>query len=138
MNDNQNTKCDNPYQLAASKNTRIGNNVEKIFVVFKTCSVEFNHNDNVYNILTMKVLPAKESTCFFDSVKICQERYEQLFINQNVEGDSSTWDTLKKVMLPTFVNNNKTVKVKVNNKEVQVLKLLAGLLIDSLTVLAAK
>ena len=86
----------------------------------------------------MKVLPAKESTCFFDSVKICQVRYEQLFINQNVEGDSSTWDTLKKVMLPTFVNNNKTVKVKVNNKEVQVLKLLAGLLIDSLPVLAAK
>ena len=79
----------------------------------------------------MKVLPAKESTHFLDLVKIGQERYEQ-FINQNVESDSLIWDTLKKLMLPTFANNNKTVKVKVNNKDVQVLNSLTGLLIDSL------
>ena len=46
----------------------------------------------MYNIFTMKVLPAKESTRFLDSVKIGQERYEE-FINQNVKDDSSVWDT---------------------------------------------
>ena len=40
--------------------------------------------DSVYNILTMKVLPATESTRILDSIKIGQERYEQFF-NQNVE-----------------------------------------------------
>ena len=78
----------------------------------------------------MKVLPVKESTRFLDSVKMVHERYEQ-FINQNVEGSSSSWDTLKKVMLPTFVNNNRKVKVKVNNKDAHVLKSLTGILIDS-------
>ena len=78
----------------------------------------------------MKVLPATESTWILDSIKIGQERYEQFF-NQNVEADSSIWDTLKKLMLPTFVNN-KTVKIKVNSMDVQVFKSLTGLLIDSL------
>ena len=125
INGNQNTKSDDHYQLVGSTNTRIGDNVEKLPGIFNTYNVNFNHTDSVYNILTMKVLPAKESTRFLDSVKIGQERYEQ-FINQIVEGDSSIWDTLKKVMLPTVVNNNETVKVKVNNKDVQVLKSLTG------------
>ena len=125
INENQNTKSDDHYQLAGSTNTKIGNNVEKPSAIFNTYNVNFNHTDSVYNILAMKVLPAKESTRFLDSVKIGQERYEQ-FINQNVEGDSSTWDTLKKVMLPPFVNNNETVKVKENNKDVQALKSLTG------------
>ena len=131
INDNQNTKSDDHNQLAGSKNTRIGDNAEKLSVIFSTYNVNFNHNDNVYNTITMKVLPAKESTRFLDSVKIGQERHEQ-FINQNVEGDSSVWDTLKKVMLPTFVSIKKTVKNKVINKDVKVLKSLTRLLIDSL------
>ena len=90
INDNQNTKSDNHYQLAGSKNTRIGNNVEKLSAILNTYNVNFNHTDSVYNILTMKVIIR-----FLDSVKIGQERYEK-FINQNVEGDSSIWDTLKK------------------------------------------
>ena len=129
INDNQNTKRDDYYQLAASKNTRIGD-VEKLSAIFNTYNVNFNHTDSVYNILTMKVLPATESTCILDSIKIGLERYEQFF-NQNVEADSSIWDTLKKLMLPTFVNN-KTVKIKVNSMDVQVFKSLTGLLIDSL------
>ena len=97
INNNQNTKSDDHNQLTGSKNTRIGDNVEKLSAIFNTFNVNFNHNhtDSVYNILTVKVLPAKESTCFFDSIKIGQERYEQ-FINQYEEGDSSIWDTLKK------------------------------------------
>ena len=90
INENQNTKSDNHYPLAGSENAGIGDNVEKLSAIFNTFNVNFNHNhtDSVYNILTVKVLPAKESTCFFDSIKIGQERYEQ-FINQYEEGDSS-------------------------------------------------
>ena len=95
INDNQNTKSDGHYQLAGSKNIRIGDNVEKLSAIFNTYNVNFNHTDSVHNILTMKVLTAKESTRFLDSVKFGQERYEQ-FINQNMKGDSSIWDTLKK------------------------------------------
>ena len=80
INDNQNIKSDDHYQLTGSKNIRIGDNVEKLSAIFNTYNVNFNHTDSVYNILTMKVLPAKESTRFLDSVKIGQERYEQ-FIN---------------------------------------------------------
>ena len=88
INDNQNAKSDEHYQLAGSKNIRIRDNVEKLSAIFNTYNVNFNHSDSVYNILTMKVLPAKESTRFLGSVKIGQERYDQ-FINQNVKGDSS-------------------------------------------------
>ena len=37
-----------------------------------------------------------------------------------MEGIESIWDTLKKEKLPTFINNNKTVLVKVDTKGVQV------------------
>ena len=98
INDNHNSKSDDHYQLAGSKNVRIGDNIEKLSAIFNTYNVNFNHTDSVHNILTMKVLTAKESSRFLDPVKFGQERYEQ-FINQNVKGDSSIWDTLKKVML---------------------------------------
>ena len=79
----------------------------------------------------MNILPAKESTCILDSAKIGQESYEE-FINQNVEGDSSIWNTLKKSDATNFLaNNNKTVKVKVNDKDVQVPKSLIGFWIGS-------
>ena len=80
INENQNTKSDDLYQLAGSKNTRIGDNVEKLSAIFNTYNVNFNHTDSVYNILAMEVLPAKESTPFLDSVKIGHKRYEQFII----------------------------------------------------------
>ena len=92
--------------MVRSKNTKIGDNVEKLSAIFNTYNVNFNHTNSVCNTLTMKVLPAKELTRFLDSVKIGQERYEQ-FINQNVEGDSSIWDTFKKVMLPKITRQSK-------------------------------
>ena len=42
------------------------------------------------------------------------------FVAENVTGDSSTWETPKKKELPIFINNSKTVKVKIDNIEVQV------------------
>lgn len=73
----------------------------------------------MYNILTIKVLPDKVSTRFLDSLVIGQERYKQ-FLTCNVEGYESIWDPLKKEKLTTFVNNNKTAKVKIDNKDVYV------------------
>ena len=75
----------------------------------------------MYNILTIKVLPDKVSTRFLDSLVIGQERYKQ-FLTCNVEGNESIWDPLKKEKLTTFVNNNKTAKVKIDNKDVYVWK----------------
>ena len=43
INDNQNTKRDDYYQLEGSKNTRIGDNVEKLSAIFNTYNVNFNH-----------------------------------------------------------------------------------------------
>ena len=50
-------KREDHYQLSGSKNSRIGSNVSKISDVFGTYDVSFNATDNVYNVLTMKVLP---------------------------------------------------------------------------------
>ena len=63
----------------------------KNYLQFLTLTTSTLITDSVYNILTMKVLPATESTRILDSIKIGQERYEQFF-NQNVEADSSIWE----------------------------------------------
>ena len=47
--------------------------------------------------------------------KIGEEKYE-CFIKERIESDSSTWDTIKKEKLPTFIDNNKVTNVKVNGE----------------------
>ena len=42
------------------------------------------------------------------------------FVTEKVNSNGSIWETLKKEILPRFINNNKTLKVKIDNKEVQV------------------
>ena len=74
INDNQKIKIEDHYLLAGSENTRTGDNVENLSAILNTNNVSFNHTNSVYNILTMKALPAKEPICFLDSVKIGQER----------------------------------------------------------------
>ena len=65
----------------------------------------------------MKVLPQKEAARFLNAEIIGQERYK-LFAAEKSDGDGSVYETLKKEKLPTFINSNKTVKVKIDNKEV--------------------
>ena len=54
IEENQSRKRDEHYQLSGSKNYRITNNIEKISTVFKTCGVNFDDSDVVYNILTKR------------------------------------------------------------------------------------
>ena len=114
--DKQNRKREDHYHLTGSKNTRTGDNDKKLSGIFNTYDVNFIH-PIACTILTMKVWPDIESTRFFDSVSIAQERYVQL-VTHSVESNWSIWETLKKEKLPTFVNNTKIVKVKINNMDV--------------------
>ena len=67
----------------------------------------------------MRVLPEKEATRFLQLETIGQERYTS-FVKGKLEGSGLILDTLKKEKLPTFINNNETVKVKIDNKDVHV------------------
>ena len=42
------------------------------------------------------------------------------FVKEELEGSGSILDTLKKEKLRTYINSNKIVKVKVDNKDVQI------------------
>ena len=117
--DDQSRKTEEYYQLSGSKNARIEGNVEKLSSIFSTYNINFDLPDVVYNILAMKVVPEKEVNPFLQVEIIDQERYT-LFVKEKLEGRGSIWDTLKKEKLPTFINNNITVKVKIDNKDVQV------------------
>ena len=119
IEDDQSKKAENHYQLSSSKNTRIGGKVEKLLSVFSTYNINFGPSDVVFNIFIIKVLPEKEATRFLQVENIGQERYTSL-VKEKLERSGSIWDTLKKERLPTFINNNKTVKVKIDNKNVHV------------------
>ena len=66
-------KREDHYQLSGSKNSRIRINVSKISDVFSTYGVSFDATDNVYNVLTMKVLPRKDAEQFLTVKEIGKE-----------------------------------------------------------------
>ena len=104
-------KREDHYQLSGSKNSRIRSNMSKISDVFSTYGVSFDATDNVYNVLTMKVLPSKDAEQFLIVKEIGKESYIS-FVKERIEGESSIWDTIKKIKIPCFTNNNKSTSVK--------------------------
>lgn len=61
----------------------------------------------------MKVLTEKEAIRFLQVATVGQERYtSSVKLKEKLEGSGSIWDTLKNEKISTFINNNKTVKVK--------------------------
>ena len=76
------------YQLSGSKGSRIRSNVSKISDVFSTYGVSFDATDNVYNVLTMKVLPKKDAEQFLTIKEIGKESYVN-FSKERIEGESS-------------------------------------------------
>ena len=135
IEENQSRKRDEHHQLFGSKNKRIYSNTEKILRVFQTHNVNFEASDSVFNILTKKVLPSKEAECFLNAKEIGKARYEQ-FVEEKIDGNGSTWDTIKREKLSSFVSNNKTLKVTVDNQVVQIReerKLMNRLLVASRT-----
>ena len=57
ITDDEVRKRENHYQLSASKNSRIQDNIGKISEVFHTYNVGFDGTDRVFNFFTKKVLP---------------------------------------------------------------------------------
>ena len=112
-------KQEDHYQLSGSKNSRIGSNVSITSDVFGTYDVSFDVTDNVYNVLTMKVLPQKDTEGFLPVKETGKESYEA-FVKERIEGESSIWDTIEKKRIPSFTNNNKTTSVKLNGETLQI------------------
>ncbi|XP_066919527.1 uncharacterized protein [Clytia hemisphaerica] len=129
-------KRDEHYQLSGSKNVRVSSNTEKISrvldeheVVFSTKETtpnqsnednteadSFGDGGDVFNILTKKVLPVKISKSLIQIEEIGQSRYRS-FLTEKLEGDGSIWDTIKKQKLGTFVSNNKSSTVTIDNQQ---------------------
>ena len=86
--------------------------------VFDDYDVTFDSRDCANNILTKKVLTKKVDR-FLDAKETGKTRYEQ-FVTEMLEGERSTWDTIKKEKLTTFVSNNETENVTLNNQAVQI------------------
>ena len=76
IDENQSLKKDDHYQLPGSKNQRIHNNTEKISSVFTDYEVSVDESENVFNVLTKKVLSQKTAETFLKVEVIGQERRE--------------------------------------------------------------
>ena len=61
------------------------------------------------------MLPNDFAVRFLSMNDIGTERFHE-FVTQQLHGDKSIWDTLKRAKLPTFVNNNSQTTVVVNKQ----------------------
>ena len=84
IEENQSLKKDEHYQLSCSKNQRIHNNTEKISSVITDYEVFFDECENVFSVLTKKVLPQKTTKTFLKVEEIGQERYES-FVTEKLK-----------------------------------------------------
>ena len=70
---------------------------------------------------------------FLQAKQIGQTKYEE-FVKEQLEGEGSIWDTIKKQKIATFVSSYKTFIVTINNEKYQIneeRKLLNRLLVVS-------
>ena len=81
--------------------------------VMNAFNVSFNNSSNVYNIFPKKVMPQQFATKFLILENIGKEKYHK-FLKEQLNGEKSIWDTITKEKLPTFINSNKQVTVKIN------------------------
>ena len=73
----------------------------------------------MFNILTKKVVPNKNGQYFLDSKAISQVKYDK-FVKGKLTEEESFWHTMTKEKLSTFAANNKTVKVTMERKIVNI------------------
>ena len=69
--------------------------------------------------MTKKVVPNKNGQYFLDSKAISQVKYDK-FVKGKLTEEESFWDTMTKEKLSTFAANNKTVKVTMERKIVNI------------------
>ena len=119
IKENDGSKKDEHYQLRGSKNARIMVNVTKLTNAFENFGVTFDNTESLVNVLTNKVMPAESVLKFLSVKEIGSERYNN-FVSQQLNGETSIWETIKKEKLPTFESLNKKITVKVNKKTVSI------------------
>ena len=112
-------KREQHYELIRSKKSRLSTNVNKLLDVFNTQGTTFEESDEVYNVLTKKVLATDLAETFLsmrgaDNVKSCE------FISENLLGSKSLWDTIKKEKLPTFAKNCALTKLTIDKQLVNI------------------
>ena len=95
IDENQSRKRDEHRQLTGSKNLRIETNCIRLSHVFNERDVTFEAQDSVYNIFTEKVLSTDVADRFLQAKQIGQTKYEE-FVKEQLEGEGSMWDTIKK------------------------------------------
>ena len=64
-------------------------------------------------------MPEQFSTMFINLENIGKEKYHK-FLEDQLNGEKSIWDTITKEKLPTFITSNKQVTVKINKQLVNV------------------
>ena len=90
--------------IISSKNSRLSTNVNKLLDVFNTQGITFEESDEVYNVLTKKVLATDVTETFLSMREAGNAKYCE-FVSENLLGSKSIWDTIKKEKLPTFTKN---------------------------------
>ena len=89
--------------------------------VFNTHGITFEESDEVYNVFTKKVLATNVAETFLSmreagNVKYCE------FVSENLLGNKSMWDTMKKEKLPTFAKNCAQTKLTIDKELVNIKK----------------
>ena len=103
------------YQLEGTANERLQKNSKKLAKVFENHSTEFGRSSDVFNIMTKAILPVKQAEEFLNHEKIGEDMYKE-FKDKRILGNASIWDKMTKRKLPTFVSANKTTKVKLKDR----------------------
>ena len=119
IEENQSRKRAEHHQQTESKNARIKTNWTTLRHGFSELDVTFEIQDSVHNIFTKKVLPTDVADRFLETKEIGLTKYEA-FVKEKLEGEGSTWDTIQKEKIATFVSDNKAFTVTINNEIYQI------------------
>ena len=107
------------YQLDGSTQERIKTNFDKLLVSMEMFEVSFEQSENVFNVVSKRVLPVEESKEFLNHAEIGEKLYQK-FVKERIQGDSSVWDPMKRNNLKTFKDNSKSIKTKVGEKMIEI------------------
>ena len=101
LEDSDARKRERHYQLIGSKNSRLSTHVNKLLDVLNTQGITFEESDEVYNVLTKKVLATDIAETFLSMRDASNAKYCQ-FVSENPLGSKLIRDTIKREKLSTF------------------------------------
>ena len=93
---------------------RITDNVGKFKEVMKTYGVTFDNTDSVFNIISKHVLSEKAAGELLDIRNIGENIYKQ-FCSEQLKGDKTIWEHMKKKDLPVDTVSKKIIEGKLQD-----------------------